>query len=262
MGFDAGDWRLDPLPVRNPLGEDTSAMRTTMAPSMLAALGVNLNRGNLEARLFELSNAFKRTEPHQLPEEIPTLTMGMYGEGADFTGSATCGVPSCTVWHRGEGGGGGRELAAPGQAGACRAGEDRAGPVGRGAPDVAARFELENRRVYLAELSIGAMMASEVPVGEVKPLPRFPAVGRDIALVMDEGVAIGGVMETIRRAAGRTLEDVKLFDLYRGAQAGPGRKSAAFKLTFRAADRPRTDGEVSASFDKIEKACETTGARS
>jgi phenylalanyl-tRNA synthetase beta chain len=259
MGFDAGDWRLDPLPVRNPLGEDTSAMRTTMAPSMLAALGVNLNRGNLEARLFELSNAFKRTEPHQLPEEIPTLTMGMYGEGADFyrlRDHVACLLARFGIEAKVEAGG--ENWLHPGRRALVRAGETVLGQLGEVHPDVAARFELENRRVYLAELSIGAMMASEVPVGEVKPLPRFPAVGRDIALVMDEGVAIGGVMETIRRAAGRTLEDVKLFDLYRGAQAGPGRKSAAFKLTFRAADRTLTDGEVSASFDKIVKACETT----
>ncbi len=258
MGFDEGDWRLDPLPVRNPLGEDTSVMRTTMAPSMLSALATNLNRGNAEARLFELSNAFKKTEPHQLPEEIPTLTLGMYGEGVNFyqlRDAVVCLMQRFGIEAKVETGG--ENWLHPGRRAVVNAGNAVLGQMGEVHPDVAARFDLENRRVYLAELSVSAVMSAEVPVGEVKPLPRFPAVSRDIALVMDDGVAIGGVMETIRRAAGRTLADVKLFDLYRGAQVGPGRKSAAFALTFRAADRTLTDGEVSTSFDKIVKACET-----
>jgi phenylalanyl-tRNA synthetase beta chain len=130
--------------------------------------------------------------------------------------------------------------------------------MGEAHPDIAARFDLEGRRVYIAELSIAAMMEAEAPVAEAKPLPRFPAVSRDIALMMDEGVGIGSVIETICRAAGKTLEDVKLFDLYRGAQVGLGNKSAAFALTFRASDRTLTDAEVNASFDKIVRACENT----
>ncbi len=259
MGFDPGDGRLDPLPVRNPLGEDTSVMRTTLVPSMLAALSTNVNRGNAEARLFELSTAFKKTEAHQLPEEIPTLTLGLYGEGADFyqlRDAAMCLLQRFGIEASVEPGG--ENWLHPGRRAVLKAGKTVLGQMGEAHPDVAARFDLEGRRVYLAELSIGAMMAAEVPVSEVKPLPRFPAVSRDIALVMDEGVGIGGVIETIRRAAGKTLEDVKLFDLYRGTQVGLGKKSAAFALAFRAPDRTLTDVEVNASFDKIVRACENT----
>ncbi len=259
MGFDAGDWRLDPLPVRNPLGEDTSVMRTTLVPSMLAVLSTNVNRGNASGRVFELSTAFKKTDAHQLPEEIPTLTLGMYGEGVDFYAlrdAAVCLLQRFGIEAKVEPGG--ENWLHPGRRAVIKAGDAVLGQLGEVHPDVAARFELDDRRIYIAELSADAMMAFEVPVPEVKPLPRFPAVSRDIALVMDEAVGIGSVMETIRRAVGRTLEDVKLFDLYRGMQVGAGRKSAAFALTFRSSDRTLTDAEVNASFDRIVKACETT----
>jgi len=259
MDFDAGDWRLDPLPIRNPLGEDTSVMRTTLVPSMLAALSTNVNRGNAAGRIFELSTAFKKAGAHQLPVEIPTLTLGMYGEGVDFYAlrdAVVCLLQRFGIEAKVEPGG--ENWLHPGRRAVVKAGDTALGQLGEVHPDVAARFELENRRIYIAELSIEDMMACEVPVSEVKPLPRFPAVSRDIALVMDEAVGIGSVMETIRRAAGRTLEDVKLFDLYRGAQVGAGKKSAAFSLSFRASDRTLTDAEVNASFNKIVKACETT----
>lgn len=257
MGFEPGDWRLDPLPVRNPLGDDTSVMRTTLVPSMLTALSTNGNRGNAEARLFEFSTAFKKSEPHQLPEEIPMLVMGIYGDDADFYAlrdAVVCFLERFGIEAKVEPGGEG--WLHPGRRAAVKAGNLVLGQMGEVHPDIAARFELENRRVYVAELSLAAVMEAEVPVTEVKPLPRFPAVSRDIALVMDETVGIGSVIETIRRAAGKILTDVKLFDLYRGAQAGAGRKSAAFALTFRAVDRTLTDAEVNASFEKIVKACE------
>ena len=258
MGFDPGDWRLDPLPVRNPLGEDTSVMRTTMVPSMLSALSTNVSRGNAEARLFELSTAFRKTRPHELPDELPTLTLGLYGEGDFYSlkDAVLCLLQRFGIAATVEPGG--ENWLHPGRRAVVRVGEAMIGQIGELHPDVARRFELEAKRVYIAELSVSAMIEAEKPVPAVKPLPRFPAVSRDIALVMDEAVGIGSVIETIRCAAGKTLADVKLFDLYRGAQVGAGKKSAAFALVFRAADRTLTDAEVNASFDKIVKACETT----
>ena len=259
MNFEEGDWRLDPLPLRNPLGEDTSVMRTTLAPSMLSALSTNFSRGNAEVKLFELSNAFKKTEAHALPEEIPTLMLGMYGEGVDFyqlRDAVLCLLQRFGISASVEPGG--ESWLHPGRRAKIVSGNAVLGQMGEAHPDVAARFELEVRRVYLAELPLNRMMEAAASISEVKPLPRFPAVSRDIALVMDEAVGIGSVVETIRRAAGKTLEDVKLFDLFRGAQVGPGKKSAAFALTFRAPDRTLTDAEVSSSFDKIVKVCETT----
>ena len=87
-------------------------------------------------------------------------------------------------------------------------------------------------------------------------MPKFPAVSRDIALVVDESVGAGPMMDAIEKAAGRTLESVKLFDIYRGAQLGENRKSVAFAITFRASDRTLTDAEINAAMEKILKACE------
>ncbi len=91
---------------------------------------------------------------------------------------------------------------------------------------------------------------------QVKSLPKFPAVSRDIALVVEESVGAGPMMEAIEKAGGKTLESVKLFDIYRGAQLGENRKSVAFAITFRAGDRTLTDSEINASMEKILKACE------
>ena len=92
-------------------------------------------------------------------------------------------------------------------------------------------------------------------MGEMKPLPRFPAMSRDLALVMDESVPVGPLMIDIRRAAGKLMENVELFDVYRGIQVGPLKKSAAFSLTFRAPDRTLTDDEVQKAMDKVMRVC-------
>ena len=89
----------------------------------------------------------------------------------------------------------------------------------------------------------------------MKPLPRFPAVQRDLALVMEEGVAVGPLMADMRKAAGKLLESMELFDVYRGAQVAAGHKSVAFSLTFRAPDRTLTDEEVQAAMDKVARVC-------
>jgi phenylalanyl-tRNA synthetase beta chain len=257
MDFKPGDWRLDPLALLNPLGEDTSVMRTTTVPSMLAVLSTNINRGNASARLFELAPVFKKTRPHELPEEIAVLTLGMYGDDVDFYAlkdAVMCFLQRFGIEAAAEPGE--ADWMHPGRRAVVKAGGTELGQIGEVHPDVAARFETGSRRIYVAEMDVAALMAAQKPVVSVKPLPRFPAVSRDIALVMDETVGIGSVMESIRRAAGKTLEAVTLFDLYHGAQIGAGKKSAAFALTFRAADRTLIDAEVSASIDKVLKACE------
>ena len=92
-------------------------------------------------------------------------------------------------------------------------------------------------------------------MGEMKPLPRFPAMARDLALVMDEGVAVGPLMGDMRKAAGKLLESIQMFDVYRGVQVGVNKKSVAFSLTFRAPDRTLTDEEVQKAMDKVRQMC-------
>ncbi|MEA5146114.1 MAG: phenylalanine--tRNA ligase subunit beta, partial [Candidatus Limiplasma sp.] len=92
-------------------------------------------------------------------------------------------------------------------------------------------------------------------MGELKPLPRFPSVARDLALVMEEGVAVGPLMAAMRRAGGNLLENIEMFDVYRGAQLGEGKKSVAFSLLFRAADRTLTEPEIQKAMEKVQRSC-------
>ena len=119
-------------------------------------------------------------------------------------------------------------------------------------PDVAERFGID-KRVYVAEVDLDALRPMEKPFYGVKPLPRFPAVTRDLAVVVDESVGAGAMLETIRKAA-KNLEEVRLFDIYRGEKLGAGRKSVAYAMSFRAPDRTLTDEEIAAAMSKILKA--------
>ena len=115
------------------------------------------------------------------------------------------------------------------------------------------------RRVRV-EIDLDALMPMEKDFYGVKPLPKFPAVSRDIAVVVDESVGAGTMMDAIRRAAAKTLEDVRLFDIYRGEKLGRGKKSIAYAITLRAPDRTLTDEEINSTMDKVLKALAAFGA--
>ena len=107
----------------------------------------------------------------------------------------------------------------------------------------------------MAEINLAQLLEYGKPMGEMKPLPRFPSMSRDLALVMDEEVNVGPLMASMRKAAGALLESIEMFDVYRGVQAGLGKKSVAFSLTFRAADRTLTDDEVQKAMEKVQAVC-------
>jgi phenylalanyl-tRNA synthetase beta chain len=117
-------------------------------------------------------------------------------------------------------------------------------------PDVAEKFDIE-ARVYVAEIDLDALRPLEKAFYGVKPLPKFPAVTRDIALVMDEKVGVGTVLETIQASGGKNLESVKLFDIYRGVGVPEGKKSMAFSLELRADDRTLTDADSEGVMSKV-----------
>jgi len=127
--------------------------------------------------------------------------------------------------------------------------------IGEIHPDVAEKFDISSR-VYVAEIDLDALKPLAKPLYGVKPLPKFPAVTRDIAVVVDEAVGVGTMLETIRKAGGKTLESVKLFDIYRGEKLGANKKSVAYAMAFRASDRTLTDEEIAGSMAKILKALE------
>ena len=261
LGLDEGDVRLRCVTLRNPLGEDTSVMRTSLVPSMLNTVAGNLNRGNADGKLFELSKVFVPAErAGELPTEKRALCLSAFGEGVDFYT-----VKNIVVWLLAKFGVTAQIEAAgdgyyhPGRKAIMTVNGAKLAALGEIHPDVAEKFDIKGR-VYVAEIDLDALQPLEKDFYGVKPLPKFPAVSRDIAVVVDEGVGAGTMLEAIRAAAGKTLEDAKLFDIYRGEKLGRGRKSVAYAITLRAPDRTLTDEEINATMSKVLKALAGFGA--
>ena len=246
------------LRILNPLGEDTSIMRTTALPSMLEVLARNCNYRNKSTRLYELGKVYLPGGKDGLAVEPKFLTLGAYGEDMDFftmKGTVEAILKNlragdvvfypCTddpSYH-------------PGRCAGIRAGEQHIGVIGQIHPAVAANYGVDVE-LYCAELSFEALLAVQGPGAEYSPLPRFPAVNRDIAVVCNEEVTVGALTECIRRAGGKLLRDAALFDIYRGKNIGEGKKSVAFNLTLRADDRSITAAEADEEIKTILEALE------
>lgn len=251
------DPRRCELRLLNPLGEDTSVMRSTLAPSMLQTLSLNQSRGNAQAMLFEIAPVFDtlRRTAEGLPDEHLMLSIGAYGPHADFYTlrdavsellrqfGIECDIePAAEPYHH------------PGRAAVLCTGDICVARIGEVHPDVLEAFDMS--RALLAEVDLRAVDQLKKPMGEIRPLPRFPAVTRDLALVMDEEVPVGTVLGSIRRAGGALLESAEMFDIYRGAQMLTGKKSVAFSLIFRSPERTLVDEDVNAVMKRILSACE------
>ncbi len=261
LGLAADDPRCSAVTLRNPLGEDTSVMRTSLVPSMLNTVAGNLNRGNAAGALFELSKVFiPAGQAGDLPTEKNALCMSAFGEGVDFYT-----MKNDVVWLLAKFGVTAEIEAAgdgyyhPGRKAVMTVNGRKIAALGELHPDVAEKFDIKGR-VYLAEVDLDALMPLEQDFYGIKPLPKFPAVSRDIAVVVDEKVGAGTMMDAIRKAAAKTLEDVKLFDIYRGEKLGAGKKSVAYSITLRAPDRTLTDEEINGTMEKVLKALKEFGA--
>ena len=263
LGLAADDPRLNMLAIRNPLGEDTSVMRTTLVPDMLKTLALNMNHGNETALLFEASTVFdpvNRTEEN-LPTETRRLCLGAYGKAVNFfTLRAVVerllnalGIPFAVERHA-------ETYLHPGRAARLVSGAETVCVLGEVNPETRDRFELTGR-ACVAELDLDQLLRLQQPMGTVKPMPRFPAVTRDLSLVMDENVEVGPMLRTLAQAGGSLLEDARLFDVYRSPILGANKKSVAFSFVFRAHDRTLTEAEISRAMDKLLKtASEAYGA--
>ncbi|MBQ6346719.1 MAG: phenylalanine--tRNA ligase subunit beta [Clostridia bacterium] len=257
LGLAENDPRRNVVKLRNPLGEDTSVMRTTLVPSMLNTVAANLNRNIPGGMLFELSKVFVPAEKAgELPAEKAALCIAAYGEGVDFYT-----VKNIVTWLLAKFGvtasiaAGGDGYYHPGRKAIMAVGDTRLAALGEIHPDVAEAFDIKGR-VVVAEVDLDALRPLEKDFYGIRPLPKFPAVSRDIAVVVDEAVGAGTMLDAIRAAAGKLLEDAKLFDIYRGEKLGATRKSVAFAITLRAPDRTLTDEEINAAMEKVLKALE------
>lgn len=252
----------DAVVVSNPLGAEFSIMRTTTIPDMLTVLSTNYNRRIEEARLFELSRTYSKRSTRKsqvegidessLPVEIETLTIGLYGK-ADFydikgvvesllselkiTDFDYIRETDNPVFH-------------PGRTAALVINGEKAGVFGEVHPDVLDNFEI-GTRAYVAVIETEKLSSSAGQTAQYRQLPKFPASARDIAMLVKDEIMVKQIEEIIRQRAGKILEDIKLFDVYKGKQVPEGMKSVAYSITFRAEDRTLTDEEVGKSMKKI-----------
>ena len=250
-----GDPRRSLLRIRNPLGEDTSVMRSTLVPSMLQTLALNQNRGSERAMLYEIAPAFGAVQEDGLPEERMTVCLGLYGEGAGFYEARDAVVDLLRQFGiEAEISRAKEPYAHPGRSAELVAGGERIAFIGEIHPAVMASFELSKRSV-VAEIDAKRILELRAPMGHMKPLSGFPAVTRDLALVMPEEAMVGQVEKAIRDAGGELLESVRVFDIYRGVPVPAGRKSVAYSLVFRSKDRTLSDEDVSPVMEAILAAC-------
>ncbi len=229
--------------ILNPLGEDTSVMRTTALPSMLGVLSTNLSRRNMEAKLYEMATVYKKQPGKVLADERTVLTLGAYGGDVDFFAlkgaveALLCAARTPDVRFTAD-----TETTAfhPGRCAAVWSGDTRLGTLGQIHPDVCAAYGLDGA-TYCAEIDVVLLHDLEGAEPVYTPLPRFPAITRDIAVVCDAAVPVGELTECIRKAEKNVLRGVKLFDVYTGVGIPEGKKSVAFSLTLRSDDGTLTD---------------------
>ena len=256
------DPRRKSVVISNPLGEDTSIMRTTALPSMLETLARNYNNRNAAAALFEIASEYLPTADDKLPIERKMLLGGMYGAGADFftvKGAVEqllerLGVMDWDIAASSE-----EYSYHPGRCAVLTVGGERLGVLGEIHPQVAENYGI-GERVYCFSLDIALMYQYAQHEKTYKPLPKFPAVSRDLALICDDEIPVLDLEKAIRRGAGSLLEEIRLFDVYRGAQIEAGKKSVAFSITLRSADSTLDDGQISACMKRVMKELEKAGA--
>ena len=240
------------LKILNPLGEDTSIMRTTILPSMLEIIARNHSYRNKSARLYELGKIYLPREDG-LADEPKYLSLGAYGDGVDFfsfKGSIETMLHELRITDVKYVACTDNDSYHPGRCAKVYAGETYLGVFGQIHPLVAANYGMDTE-VYTAELSFDAMYEKRGDIPVYQPLPKFPAVTRDIAVVCDEAVTVGELEESIRRGAKGLLKDVSLFDIYRGPGVAIGKKSVAFNLVLRADDRSLTGEEADEDVQSI-----------
>lgn len=245
--------------IQNPLGEDASIMRTIALPSMLSILARNNAYHNSAVKLYELAKVYLPKEGQPLPDEPKHLLLGTYGEGEDFFSikgeieailrgmnvrpAAYTAVKDNPSYH-------------PGRCAKLTVDGVEVGIFGQVHPLVAKNYGID-ADIYAAELDFTALSALLAPASTYVPLPKYPAVSRDIAVVCDEALTVAELTACIQKAGGKLLREVRLFDIYRGKGIEDGKKSTAFSLTLRADDRTLTDADSDGVISAVLKALDT-----
>lgn len=249
--------------IMNPLGEDYSIMRTTSLNGMLTSLATNFNRRNKNVRLYEIGNIYlpKALPVTELPEERTQFTLGMYGEGDFFTMKGVveeffekAGLHKKISYDPNAE----KSFLHPGRQANIMYRGNVVGYMGEVHPQVAENYSI-NERVYIAVIDMPYIVEYASFDRKYTGIAKFPAVTRDISMVMKKEILVGQVEEIIEKKGGKLLESYQLFDIYEGEQILAGHKSVAYSITFRASDRTLEDKDVNEAMDKILNALQGLG---
>lgn len=239
----------------NPLGEDMSIMRTTLAHSMIEVMAKNISRGNKNARFFEFANVYlpKALPLVEQPNEIHKLVLGVYGADEDFYTvkgiveniisyfglNARFERPEVSYLH-------------PGISANAVVDGKIVASFGEVRPDVCKNYDVKTK-LYIAELNVNLLNELYDDSYEFKAIPKFPTVDRDLAVVVEEKITAEQIIETARKYGGKSISNVEIFDIYRGKGIEKGYKSVAISLEFTSYDKTMTDDEINSKVNKIIK---------
>ena len=249
--------------IMNPLGEDYSIMRTTSLNGMLTSLATNYNRRNKNVRLYELGNIYipKSLPLTELPEERMQFTLGMYGDGDFFSMKGVIeeffekiGLHKKETYDPNAG----KPYLHPGRQANIIYDGVVVGYLGEVHPDVADTYGI-GTKAYVAVLDMPEITERATFDRKYTGIAKFPAVTRDISMVMPKEILVGQVEEVIEKKGGAYLESYALFDLYEGAQIKEGYKSVAYSIVFRAKDKTLEEAEISQAMEKILAGLEELG---
>ena len=260
--LDENDERRNQIKIINPLGDEYSTMRTQLTTSMLTVLATNINKKIADGRFFEISKRFvpKSLPLTEQPLEIPTMSIGIYGKDEDFFTlkgiiEAVCNLCGAhTQYQRSN-----EPYLHPGRQALVKANNRECAVFGEVHPKVAAAYGI-SERVYVAEIKLDALLEINKRKTTYKPLPKFPAVERDFAMLVDKELPVGDIEKAITSGAGRLLEKIELFDVYCGSQIPEGKKSVAYSVWLRSAESTLSDKEIDEVNTKIIKKLSAIGA--
>lgn len=243
--------------IKNPLSEEYKLMRPSTIPSMLQILALNANKKNQNVKLFDISRSYKNINNEVQNGEVPLqeniLTIGMYGEDIDFYSLKglvenilqLIDVNRYEIEKETK-----NSSYHPGRCANMKVGIDVIATIGEANPEVLENYKIE-KRAYLAEINISKLVKYSRNNKKYQEVPKFPAVERDIAIIVDENIEVGQIEKIITKKAKKLLENIKLFDIYRSEKLGENKKSVAYSLIFRDRKKTLSDEEINTVMENI-----------
>lgn len=262
IGMPKQDRLRNSVTISNPLGEDTSIMRTTALPSMLDTLARNYNNRNGAVALFELASEYYPVEGQELPDEKTKLIAGLYGDDCDFftaKGMVEQLLDTLFISNYEFEASSNEYAYHPGRCAHIMIDDTVIGVIGEIHPKVAENYGI-NERILCFTLDVDSLFAHTQTDATYTPLPKFPAVTRDLALICDETIPVRILEKAITKGAGNLLETIQLFDVYQGEQIEGGKKSVAFNIVLRSAENTLAEEQVNSTMKKVMKELEKVGA--